>query len=277
MKLGKKLKKGKVLVTVIIGIILIVAVVTLVSIIKKHSQDNNENIDNVQEAPAVELPNTTYSDMQVTNINMGMSNILVKLNQKYNSYSKSYEKCKSITLYNDNDTKELVDEEDNSEDVRNITPMLYDIAQRVRQTLEEYRGMVNKVYITGDAVIINNIDLYFEGLLDDVRCEILKPTFIANNPNIANKIKDYVEVNSAIALATFGGKIKGQNVNFNANGQLKEQFEDLKSSPALSKVSELFGKVTEKINSKTSNESSERKFNFELKIGNSTLILQIIL
>ncbi len=70
MKLGKKLKKGKVLVTVIIGIILIVAVVTLVSIIKKHSQDNNENIDNVQEAPAVELPNTTYSDMQVTNINM---------------------------------------------------------------------------------------------------------------------------------------------------------------------------------------------------------------
>lgn len=72
MKLGRKVRKGKVVFTVIIGIILIIAVVTFISIIKKHFNGDNDNTNNPQqeETPAIELPNTTYSDMQVSNISM---------------------------------------------------------------------------------------------------------------------------------------------------------------------------------------------------------------
>ena len=50
--------------------------------------------------------------------------------------------------------------------------------------------------------MINNVDLYFEEYLENVRCEILKPSFINISPEI--NVKDYVEVNSAISLALSG-------------------------------------------------------------------------
>lgn len=208
---------------------------------------------------------------EIVNINMGMSNILVKLNQKYNSYNKSYEKCKSITLFNDN-TKELIVEE-NYEDVENITPMLYDIAQRAIPVLSGYQGVVNKVYIAGDAVIINNIDLYFEDLFEDIKCEILKPSFIENNLMIANKIKDYTEVNSAIALAVSNGKIGSQNVNFAYTGQLMEE---LNNNKAINAISGAFEGAKHKVTASKTNEKIEKQ-NFNIQIYSSTLILQVIL
>ncbi|MBE5821864.1 MAG: hypothetical protein E7311_04670 [Clostridiales bacterium] len=215
---------------------------------------------------------------KIVNINIGMSNILAKLNQKYNSYSKSYEKCKSITLYNEN-TKDLVIDDTNTEDIENVTPMLYDIAQRAGVVLEEYRGMINNLYITGDAVIINNIDLYFEGLIEDINCEILKPFFISNNPNLSNKIKDYTEVNSAIALAVASGRILNQNINFNTNGQLSAEIEAIKDNKVVSKISGAVSKVKDKVAIKKDEKESisKPKKEFSLKIGNSTLILQTVL
>lgn len=218
---------------------------------------------------------------KVISINIGMSNILSKLNQKYNSYSKSYEKCKSIVLYNEN-TKDLVVNSEDTEDIENITPMLYDIGQRTQSALQEYQGVINKLYITGDAVIINNIDLYFEGLLEDIRCEILKPAFLLANQNISNKIRDYAEVNSAIALAVSSGKIYNQSINFTSNNKISEQVEDVKGSKIVNKVSDVFEKVKEKLTSKKKEKTTEislgeNKKEFKLKIGNSTLILQTVL
>ncbi len=62
---------------------------------------------------------------------------------------------------------------------------------------------IKKVYITGTAALINNIDLYFQEYLEDVECEILKPYFI--QPTVGDiSIKDYIEVNSAISLGMMG-------------------------------------------------------------------------
>jgi len=71
---------------------------------------------------------------------------------------------------------------------------------------------IEKVYITGSASVINNIDLYFQEYFSNMKCEILKPYFVSENINI--NIKDYIEVNSAIALAMGGLGIGIKNISF---------------------------------------------------------------
>ena len=68
------------------------------------------------------------------------------------------------------------------------------------------------MYLTGTAALINNIDLYFQEYLTNVKCEILKPEFIQITPEI--NIKDYIEVNSAIAVALMGLGEGIQEMNF---------------------------------------------------------------
>ena len=81
-------------------------------------------------------------------------------------------------------------------------PTLYEIVGQLRKILNESLDKIEKIYITGTGALINNIDLYFEEYLENVNCEILKPSFIKISPEI--NIKDYVEVNSAISLALSG-------------------------------------------------------------------------
>ena len=90
-------------------------------------------------------------------------------------------------------------------------PTLYEIVGQIRKIMNESIEKIDRVYITGTAALINNIDLYFEEYLENVHCEILKPSFIKISPEI--NIKDYVEVNSAISLALsgLGQGISGMN------------------------------------------------------------------
>ena len=91
-------------------------------------------------------------------------------------------------------------------------PTLYNIVEKTKDVLKESVLSVPKIYITGSGAVINNIDLYFQDNLSKVKCQILKPYFIdADKAKIG--IKDYIEVNSAIALALqgLGEGIKGVN------------------------------------------------------------------
>ena len=67
-------------------------------------------------------------------------------------------------------------------------------------------------------LIINNIDLLFQESFIDKKCEILVPYFIEKT-NVKINIKDYIEVNSAIALAMQGLDQKNQETNFSGKGQ----------------------------------------------------------
>lgn len=60
--------------------------------------------------------------------------------------------------------------------------------------------------------VINNIDLYFKEYFPDSKVEILKPHFLNDRTNI--NIKDYIEVNPAIALALQGLGEGIKEVNF---------------------------------------------------------------
>ena len=159
--------------------------------------DKKENalIVNIEENTTI----TTIIDQNIyniTKIDMGSKEILDKINVKENSYQKAYEICKETTIYT-SEGKELTDTEANY--LEDIMPTLYEIVGQIRKVMNESLDKIDKVYITGTGALINNVDLYFEEYLEDVRCEILKPNFIKLSPDL--NIKDYVEVNSAISLA----------------------------------------------------------------------------
>lgn len=166
--------------------------------ITKFDEKENCIIVNIEEKTVI----TTILNQNIYDIkklDVGSKEILDKINLKENSYQKSYEICKETTIYT-SEGQELLEKEENY--LEDIMPTLYDIVGQLRKILNENTERIEKVYITGTGALINNVDLYFEEYLENVKCEILKPNFIKISPEI--NIKDYVEVNSAISLALSG-------------------------------------------------------------------------
>lgn len=145
----------------------------------------------------------------VQTVPVGSAQILDAINEKENSYLKAYEICKNTTIYT-MEGRGLQEKE--NEYLQDIIPTLYTIANQVRDIISTSLFKINKVYITGTASAINNIDLYMEEIIGGTKCEILKPFFLEDSPKI--NMKDYIEVNSAIALALQGLGYGIQNINF---------------------------------------------------------------
>lgn len=172
--------------------------------------DAKENfaIVNIEEKTTV----TLIIDGQIYKVQIiedGMKDIFEKISAKENSYSRAYEICKNTTIYTLNSQPQ---ENEPDEYLEDIMPTLYNIVQRVKEILGENVASIPKIYISGSGAVINNIDLYFQDNIAKVKCQILKPYFInADKSNVS--VKDYIEVNSAIALALqgLGEGIKGVN------------------------------------------------------------------
>ena len=145
---------------------------------------------------------TTILDNKIFDVQIieeGSRDILSRINLKENSYSKSYEICKNTTIYTSAGTE--LDAEMSSY-LDDVMPTLNNIVGQIRKAINASTEKIDKVYITGTAALINNVDLYFQEYLSEIDCEILKPYFIQNVQDI--NIKDYIEVNSAISLALMG-------------------------------------------------------------------------
>lgn len=169
----------------------------------------NAVIVNIEDETTV----TTLVDQKVYDvqkISVGSSQILDTISSKENSYLKAYEICKNTTIYT-MEGKDLQEQE--SSYLEDIIPTLYTIASQVKEIITSTLFKINKVYITGTASVINNIDLYFEEILNGVDCQILKPFFIEDSPKV--NMKDYIEVNSAISLALQGLGYGIRDINFN--------------------------------------------------------------
>ena len=175
--------------------------------IVETKKGENIMIVNIEEKTTVTtiLNQRIYS---IDTISSGMGEVLEKINEKENSYSKSYEACKNTTIY----TMETTTTDDpNNKYLSLIVPTLFNIVQEVKKIKDIY-ARVDKIYLTGLGTVINNIDLYFQEYFQDSKCEILKPFFAENNSKI--NIKDYIEVNSAIALALNGMDYGFKDLNF---------------------------------------------------------------
>lgn len=172
-------------------------------------QKENIAIVNIEEKTTI----TTIIDSKIYSIDKieeGSDIILNNINEKENSYAKAYEICKNTTIYT-MEGKELLQENENLY-LEDIMPTLYSIVQKVKEIVDNSLNRIDKIYLTGTGTVINNIDLYFQEYFPSIKCEILKPYFIPENIKI--NIKDYIEVNSAIALAMQGLGYGVKNINF---------------------------------------------------------------
>lgn len=143
-------------------------------------------------------------------IDSGMKDVLDSIIIKEKSYAKAYEICKSTTIYTMQDKEMSIEENEHMED---IMPTLYGIIEKVKKFITDNSIYVQNIYITGLATAINNIDLYFQDNFPDEKCEVLVPFFIKKT-NVKLNIKDYIEVNSAIALALEGVGLGHREINF---------------------------------------------------------------
>ena len=172
--------------------------IAITTLLNKDKSKKNCLIVNIEEKTTITtILNNKIYDVKV--LEHGSRDFLDKINLKENSYQKAYEMCKETTIYT-SDGKELTEEQTGY--LEEIMPVLYPIVGQVQKVLNENIEKIENVYITGTASLINNVDLYFQEYLNNVRCEVLKPGFIPVTPDI--NIKDYIEVNSAIAIALMG-------------------------------------------------------------------------
>lgn len=176
--------------------------------IAKMKQKENIAIINMEDKTTVTIivNQKVYS---VDTIENGSGEVLDGINAKENSYSKAYEICKNSTIYT-MEGQELQDTE--NEYLDNIMPTLYKIAENSKKIIENSAIDIDRIYITGTLSVVNNIDLYFQELFNTEKCEILKPFFIKDSIKV--NIKDYVEVNSAIAMAMQGLGYGVKDMNF---------------------------------------------------------------
>ena len=192
---------------------------TPIAIKALNNFDNKRNsiIINIESQTSV----TTLVNGKIYRVDLiedGMKQILDEISEKENSYSKAYEICKNTTIYTTEGRNLQVDE---NEYLKDIMPNLYNIVEKTKSIMSQNNIEIEDIYITGLATVINNIDLYFQENFPDKKCEILVPFFAKRN-NFKINIKDYIEVNSAIALALEGLGLGTKEANFKHNGQLEK-------------------------------------------------------
>lgn len=177
------------------------------------------NIENETEVTTL-INGTIY---KVDKIDVGLKNVIEKISQKENSYTKAYEICKKTTIYTQTSENLQVEENEYLED---IVSTVYNIIQKVKELINKNGIEISNIYLTGLGVTINNIDLLFQENFMQSKCEILVPFFIEKT-NLKINIKDYIEVNSAISLALQGTGVGIKNINF---GKEKKSFSELMKS-----------------------------------------------
>ena len=183
---------------------------SITNLVELPPREDNVIIVNIEKDTKI----TTVIGGEVYNINIipeGMGDILNNINKVENSMQKSYECCRNTTIYTQ-DAQELQSVDDN-EHLEDVMPVLYKIVNEVRKIVDSTITQISKVYVTGLGTAINNIDLYFQEYIPNSKCELLKPFFM-ENASIKFPIKEYIEVNSAIALALEGLGYGDKELNF---------------------------------------------------------------
>ncbi len=186
---------------------------------------------------------------QVTVLEEGMGEILREINQTENSYAKSYEVCKNMTL-NTRNSSEIYSE--SSEYMDTVTSVLIRIVSQTKDIINEMFASIDKIYITGLGTCINSVDLFFQEYISSVKCELLKPYFL-NTSAPQLPMKEYIEVNSAIALALNGLGMMDKNLNFvksaKAGGGNTSLASILNQDVSLDTIKELFGHIGQSVKS----------------------------
>lgn len=186
--------------------------------------DENENIAIINIENETEI--TTIIEGQIKRVNIlnkNLEEVVEKITKEELSCKKAYDVFKNITIYGREGVQSLDEDENRYLDI--VMPVLYKIANETKKILESFKEKIDRVYITGMGATINNIDLYFQDFLKNTKCEILKPFFI-DTLYLKTATKEYIEVNSAIALALEGLGFSNKELNFAPVSKL-DSFENI--------------------------------------------------
>ena len=172
---------------------------------------------------------TTVIEGQISRIDIlksGLEEVVEKINKIEMSLKKAYNVFKNITIYS-GEVEALDDSENEYIDI--VMPVINQIALETKKLLGSFNEKIDKLYITGMGATINNIDLYLQEYMKNTKCEILKPFFVDSTSNRI-PIKEYIEVNSATALALDGLGFINKDLNFAPLSKLDDNIDDIKNS-----------------------------------------------
>ena len=164
--------------------------------------------------------------VELKSFQVGMKRILREVQEKKGSFAKAYEACKQLNVFaelqssNNDRTVELV-----------VEPILQEILREVSIIVNKNRKEITKVFITGDGVVFTNIDILFREYLD-IKCEILKPSFILDTSNVRN-VAEMLETTQAMALAYESLDPINRTLDYiKTNNNIKGKFSDFFKSKA---------------------------------------------
>ncbi len=204
-----------------------------ISNLLKQGKSQTSLIVNLEENTTItKVSEDGIKDIKI--LQVGSKNVFDKIKSKENSYSKSYEICKNSTIYT-SDARDLQIEE--NEFLADIMPTLFEIVTELKKYFEQNLDSIDKVYLTGTLSVVNNIDIYFQEYIKTTKFEILKPYFINSNSKI--NLKEYIEVNSALALAIQALEAKHMDANFANKGGKQGLTSGLDKKITLPKLNEI--------------------------------------
>lgn len=155
----------------------------------------------------------TYTSIYET----GMKSIFDKFIDVLGSYQKAYDACKQLNVFSDSDS------DSNKIQLEEIVePILQEILHFVTEDVNRYKESINKLYISGTAILFTNIDTLFTEYFG-IRCEILKPKFVGDAGGVRN-IAETLEVLPAVALAKEYLNPVTTGIEFMKKSIIKESF-----------------------------------------------------
>lgn len=185
---------------------------TTIANIAKLDRNKNIMIVNLENKTTV----TTIVNQKLYNVDTlktGLEDAFDKIKTKENSNLKAYEILKNTTIYT-METDITSPQDPNNEYLQYVVPNLYSIAQELKEIAQNFKK-IDQIYLTGYGTAINNIDLYFQEYFRDIKVDVLKPFFAEESTTV--NLKDYIEVNAAIALAIQGLGYGIKTINFKNN------------------------------------------------------------
>lgn len=132
--------------------------------------------------------------VDIRSYQVGMNRILMEVKEKTGSFAKAYEACKQLNVFSEAQTS------NNDKAVEAVVePILQEILREISIVVNKNKKEIDKVLISGDGVVFTNVDILFREFLD-VKCEILKPSFILDTSNVRN-VAEMLEATQAMSLA----------------------------------------------------------------------------
>ena len=249
----------------------IAPVATIIPILNRSVMQDNCMVINIEQN--TELTTVVNGNVyKVDKIEQGMENIINSISVRESSVKRAYEICKNTTVYTKSGQNLKID---GNEYLDEIITNLFEIIEKVKETIINNGIEINSIYITGMGLIINNIDLLFQENFIDKKCEILVPSFVEKT-SVKVNIKDYIEVNSAIALAMQGVETKRQDTNFSNKGKTLDNIKKILTSDVKSSNLKLKSNKPKATFKETINAELDFVDKFLLRLVTMLLLIMII-